>query len=79
MGEPTCGNAQVSINEYIVYEKVTRRTETSKYPEEEKETSISWVAASERERGQTIDLSMGLRITHNAWARLAEDDWKVTT
>ena len=28
----------------------TRGTETSKYPEEEKETSISWVAASERER-----------------------------
>ena len=33
--------------------KGTRGTETSKYPEEEKETSISWVAASERERAQT--------------------------
>ena len=31
----------------------TRGTETSKYPEEEKETSISGVAASETERGQT--------------------------
>ena len=31
----------------------TRGTETSKYPEEEKETSISLVAASERERAQT--------------------------
>ena len=31
----------------------TRGTETSKYPEEEKETSISKVAASEMERGQT--------------------------
>ncbi len=30
--------------------KGTRGTETSKYPEEEKETSIFWVAASERER-----------------------------
>ena len=34
----------------------TRGTETSKYPEEEKETSISQVAASERERGQTEGL-----------------------
>ncbi len=33
--------------------KGTRGTETSKYPEEEKETSISGVAASESERGQT--------------------------
>ena len=31
----------------------TRGTETSKYPEEEKETSISGVAASEMERAQT--------------------------
>ena len=31
----------------------TRGTETSKYPEEKKETSISKVAASEMERGQT--------------------------
>ena len=33
----------------------TRRTETSKYPEEEKENlSISKVAASEMERAQTV-------------------------
>ena len=31
----------------------TRGTETSKYPEEEKEKSISIVAASEEERAQT--------------------------
>ena len=37
----------------IAHEKVTRGTETSKYPEEEKETSISKVAASEMERAQT--------------------------
>ncbi len=42
------------MNESIVHEKGTRGTETSKYPEEEKETSISSVAASERERAQTI-------------------------
>ena len=33
--------------------KETLWTETSKYEEEEKETSISLVAASEREKGQT--------------------------
>ena len=37
----------------IACDKETRGTETSKYPEEEKETSISGVAASETERGQT--------------------------
>ena len=45
----------------IAIEKVTRGTETSKYPEEEKETSIFLVAASERERGQTGSLLPGLR------------------
>ena len=45
----------------IVIERETRGTETSKYPEEEKETSIFQVAASERERGQTGNLLPGLR------------------
>ena len=44
----------------IVIEKGTRGTETSKYPEEEKERSIFLVAASERERGQTGSLLSGL-------------------
>ena len=34
----------------------TRGSETSKYPEEKKENSISLVAASEEERGQTVSL-----------------------
>ena len=37
----------------IVCEEGTRGTETSKYLEEEKENSISQVAASERETAQT--------------------------
>ena len=53
MGKPTYGNAYVSYPESIGIEKVTRGTETSKYPEEEKETSIPSVAASERGRAQT--------------------------
>ena len=54
MGQPTYGNAYVSYTESIGIEKETRGTETSKYPEEEKETSISSVAASESEGAQTI-------------------------
>ena len=45
----------------IVLEEGTRGTETSKYPEEKKETSIPLVAASEEGRGQTCCLrTMGV-------------------
>ena len=40
----------------IVCEEGTRGSETSKYPEEKKENSISLVVASEEERGQTESL-----------------------
>ena len=53
MGKPGGSNVPSSMNESIVHEKGTRGTETSKYPEEKKEKSISLVAASEEERGQT--------------------------
>ena len=53
MGEPTNVKTLVSYNEYIVIERVTWGTETSKYPEEKKEKSISLVVASEKERAQT--------------------------
>ena len=56
MGEPGQGNAWSPMNEYIVHEEGTRGSETSKYPEEKKENSISLVVASEEERGQTDDL-----------------------
>ena len=44
------------MNESIVHEEGTRGSETSKYPEEKKENSISLVVASEEERGQTEGL-----------------------
>ena len=53
MGQPTMSNVIVSMSKFIAHVKGTRGTETSKYPEEEKETSIFQVAASERERVQT--------------------------
>ena len=56
MGEPGRGNARSPANESIVREEGTRGSETSKYPEEKKENSISLVVASEEERGQTVSL-----------------------
>ena len=56
MGEPGWGNAQSSTDESIVCEKGTRGSETSKYPEEKKENSITRVVASETVRGQTVGL-----------------------
>ena len=43
-----------SMTESIGHAKGTRGTETSKYPEEKKETSIPKVAASEIGRAQTM-------------------------
>ena len=56
MGEPGRGNARSPLNESIVQQEGTRGSETSKYPEEKKENSISLVVASEEERGQTEGL-----------------------
>ena len=57
MGKPGWGNAQSPRDEHIVTQEGTPGTETSKYRKEEKETSISLVAASERERAQTEELA----------------------
>ena len=40
----------------IVVQEGTRGSETSKYPEEKKENSITLVVASEEVRGQTVGL-----------------------
>jgi hypothetical protein len=53
MGKPGGGSAPSSRSEYIGARKPTRRTETSKYPQEEKSNEIPQVAASERGRAQT--------------------------
>jgi hypothetical protein len=49
MGKPDTAKPYHLLDEYIVLERRTGRTETSQYPQEQKETSISSVAASERE------------------------------
>ena len=59
MGKPGGSNVPSSVNESIVHEKGTRGTETSKYPEEKKETSISSVAASESEGSPNHPTTVG--------------------
>jgi hypothetical protein len=49
MGQPDAVNPHHPGNEFIVPGRQTERTETSQYLQEQKETSISSVAASERE------------------------------
>ena len=56
MGKPVIRNSMASMSESIAHERGTRRTETSKYPEEKKTKVISIVAASEREGAQTISI-----------------------
>ena len=53
--ETRLGAAQSLTDEYIVCVEGSRGTETSKDPEEKKETSISKVAASEMEGAQTME------------------------
>ena len=53
MGKPGGSHVPSLPDEKIVRKEGTRGTETSKYPEEKKETSISKVSASEMEGAQT--------------------------
>ena len=57
----------------IVLEEGTRGTETSKYPEEKKETSIPLVAASEEGRGQTKSLRTLGVVDHQREAKSEEN------
>ena len=53
MWKPGMNNSMSSMTEYIGRERGTRRTETSKYPEEKKTKVIPGVAASETGEAQT--------------------------
>ena len=55
-GNPAGVMSGYPVLNQIDTEEGTRGTETSKYPEEKKEKSISLVVASEEERGQTVSL-----------------------
>ena len=77
MGEPGGSNVPSLADEFIVCAGGTRGTETSKYPEEKKERSISQVAASEREGAQTNRLrSGGVAGRQNVRQSLGEAFWK---
>ena len=77
MGKPGRVNNRSSMNESIVHEKGTRGTETSKYPEEKKETSISKVAASEMERAQTVVRAPRGCGLHKVLESIAEQFWEI--
>ncbi len=53
MGKPSTRNGVLLLPEHIGQGEGTGGTETSKYPEEEKSTEITLVAASERVTAQT--------------------------
>ena len=76
MGQPGWSKSQSFPHEHIVRVKETRGTETSKYPQEEKEKSIPKVAASEQGRAQTGLSGPGLRTPVNRRMH-SRMDWKV--
>ena len=57
MGKPSQGHAQSSRSEFIAPMKRTGGSEPSQYPQEEKAIAIPSVAASERGRAQTVQVS----------------------
>ena len=65
MGKPPLANPGGSSAEYIGGVKITRGSEPSQYPQEEKTKVIPLVAASERGLAQTIVLARwGCRARH---------------
>jgi hypothetical protein len=79
MGQPGGRNGPSLPVEHIDWIEGTRGTETSKYPQEEKENSIPRVAASEKGRAQTIGLrAYGVVGSSIKLSRsLVEADWNV--
>ena len=77
MGEPSRGHALLPAPESIRCEEATGGTETSKYPEEKKETSISKVAASEMERAQTVVRAPRGCGLHKVLESIAEQFWEI--
>lgn len=77
MGEPARGHALAPPPEHIGRREATGGTETSKYPEEKKETSISKVAASEMERAQTVVRAPRGCGLHKVLESIAEQFWEI--
>ena len=61
MGKPGSRHGLSPTPESIGSEEPTGRTETSKYPQEEKSNEIPPVAASERGEAQTVPSGAGLQ------------------
>ena len=63
MGKPGIRNRMSPMDEYIVHEGGTRRTETSKYPEEKKTKSDSLSSGERKGRSPNQILIWGCRTT----------------
>ena len=76
-GNPLKFKTLAFIHELIVYERDTRGTETSKYPQEKKEKSIPKVVASEIGRAQTKDRNIfGVEDYNTLLKIIAEMFWE---
>ena len=77
MGKPGGSHFPSRPAEHIGRAEATGGTETSKYPEEKKETSISKVAASEMERAQTVVRAPRGCGLHKVLESIAEQFWEI--
>jgi hypothetical protein len=72
MGKPGWPSRQSPLPERIGQGEVTRGSETSQYPQEEKTTVIPLVVVSERGRGQTCHVLKPAGVAwRGLWGRLA--------
>ena len=72
MGKPGMCNSMSSMCEYIAHERGTRRTETSKYPEEKKTKCDSLSSGERKGKSPNQSSDWGCRTTTKARALLGE-------
>ena len=70
-------NPQVLASEYIACKGKTRGTETSKYPEEEKE-KFDFHSSGERTGKSPNQIYLGLRAQHKLKEFIAEEGWEAS-
>ena len=66
---------QVLVSEYIACKGNTRGTETSKYPEEEKE-KFDFLSSGERTGKSPNQIYLGLRTQQRIGEFIVEDSWE---
>ena len=77
MGKPTWATLKYSLLNKIGKERYTRGTETSKYPEEEKE-KFDFHSSGERTGKSPNQIYLGLRAQHKLKEFIAEEGWEAS-